>query len=60
MRYRISLSIEVDAQGDAQSLEYARKLKQLLESPTTKMMVELEGIRLSGNGRPTIYQPQKL
>ncbi len=60
MRYRISLSIEVDASGDAQSLEYARKLKELLASNNARMMLEIEGIRLSGNGRPTIYQPKRL
>jgi hypothetical protein len=59
MRYRIAMSIEVDAMGDRQAREYAVKLVELLKSPLVRMAVESEGIRLSGDGRPIVHEPQR-
>lgn len=59
MRYRITLSIEVEARDDRQAYEYATKLADLLKTPLVRMAVEGEGIRLSGDGRPIVHQPQR-
>lgn len=60
MRYRIVMSVEVEARDDRQAHEYAKKLAGLLKSPLVKMAVEGEGIRLSGSdGRPIVHQPQR-
>jgi hypothetical protein len=60
MRYRVTMSIEVEASDDRQAYEYATKLAGLLKSPLVKMAVEGEGIRLSGsNGHPIVHQPQR-
>lgn len=59
MRYRIAMSIEVEARDDRQAYEYATKLKGLLKSPLVKMAVEGDGVRLSGDGRAIVHQPQR-
>jgi hypothetical protein len=59
VRYRISMSIAVEARDDRQAHEYALKLAELLKTPLVRMAVEGEGIRLSGDGRPIVYQPQR-
>jgi len=60
MRYRVMMSIEVDAANDRQAYEYAAKLAELLKTPLVKMAVEGEGIRLAfGDGRPIVHQPQR-
>lgn len=59
MRYRVLMSIEVEASGDRQAHEYATKLAELLKSPLVRMAVDGEGIRLSGDGRPVVHQPQR-
>lgn len=60
MKYRIAMSIAVDARSDREAHEYAVKLAKLLESPLVRMAVEAESIRLSGNdGSPVVHQPRR-
>lgn len=60
MRYRITMSIEVDARDDRQAYEYAMKLSDLIKGPLVRMAVQAEGIQLSGgDGRPIVHQPQR-
>jgi len=60
MRFRVTMSITVDARDDREAYEYAKKLAGLLKSPLVKMAVEGEGIRLSnGDGKPVVHQPQR-
>lgn len=59
VRHRILMSIEVETTGDRQAHEYALKLLDLLKGPLVRMGVENEGIRLSGDGRPIVYQPKR-
>jgi hypothetical protein len=60
MRYRIMMSIEVDAVDDRQAHEYATKFSDLLKTPMVRMAVGGEGIRLSGDGSPIVHQPQRV
>jgi hypothetical protein len=59
MRYRIAMSIAVEARDDRQAYEYAVKLADLLKTPLVRMAVEGEEIRLSGDGKPIVHQPQR-
>ena len=59
MKYRVQMSIEIDARNDQEAYEAALKLKGLLATPVVKMAVQSEGIQLSGNGRPIVHQPQR-
>lgn len=59
MRYRITMSIEVDAPYDAEAYKYAEKLAGLLKSPLVRMAVADEGITLAGDGSPVVHQPQR-
>lgn len=59
MKYRIMMSIEVEARDDRQAHEYATKFAELLKSPLVRMAVVGEGIQLSGGGRPIVHQPQR-
>jgi hypothetical protein len=59
VKYRIAMSIEVDARDDRQAYEYAKKLAELLKTPLVRMAVSGEGIQLSGDGRPIVHQPQR-
>lgn len=61
MRYRVVMSIAIEAQNDRQAHEHAMKLKKLLESPIVRLTVEGDGIQLSdGDGRPVVHQPQRV
>ena len=59
MRYRVTMSVEVEARDDREAYEYALKFAELLKSPLVKMAVQGEGIRLSGDGHPIVHQPQR-
>jgi len=59
VRYRVMMSVAVEAQNDREAIENAKKLAGLLRSPLVKMAVEAEGIRLCGDGRPVVHQPQR-
>lgn len=59
MRYRITMSITVEAGGERQARDQAKKLKELLKGPLVKMAVMGEGIQLSGDGSPVVHQPQR-
>ena len=54
------MSIEMEARGDYEALENAKKLKELLKSPLVRMSVEGQGIRLSGDGSPVVHRPQRV
>ena len=59
MRYRIAMTIEVNARNAREAHDYALKLQELLRSPMVKMAAEGAGIQLSGeDGRPTVHQPE--
>ena len=59
MKYRIFMSVVVDAPNDQQAYEYALKLDALLKGPMVRMAAASEGIRLSGDGDPVVHQPQR-
>lgn len=59
MRYRVLMSIEVEASNDREAYQHAKKMGDLLKSPLVRMAVEGEGIRLAGDGRPVVHQPQR-
>ena len=59
MRYRIMMSMEIEARDDRQAHERALKLQELLKSPMVRMAVAGDGIQLSGDGQPIAYQPQR-
>jgi hypothetical protein len=59
MRYRVTMSIEVEAQSDAEAYQFAEKLAGLLKSPLVRMAVMDEGIRLAGDGHPVVHMPQR-
>lgn len=61
MKYRVTMSIEVEAGDDRHAYEVAKKLDGLLKTPLVKMAVAGEGIRLSGgDGKPIVHQPQRV
>jgi hypothetical protein len=59
VRYRVLMSVVVEAQNERHAKECAVKLAELLKSPLVKMAVTGEGIRLSGDGSPVVHQPQR-
>lgn len=59
MRYRIMMGITVEAGGERQAYDQAKKLEELLKGPLVKMAVMGEGIQLSGDGRPVVHHPQR-
>lgn len=59
MRFRVMMSVEVEASGDAEAYEYAKKLSGLLKGPLVKMAVEAEGIRLANGSQAVVYAPQR-
>ncbi len=59
MRYRIYVTIAVDADNDLEARECASKLKELLRDPTVKMAVAIKGIRLFADVQPVVHQPQR-
>lgn len=59
MRYRVAMSIEIEARNNSEAYEHAIKLLELLKSPLVRMAVEGEGVHLSGNGSPVVHQPQR-
>jgi len=59
VKYRITMSMAVDARDDRQAYEYATKLQELLKSPLVRMAVSGEDIQLFGDGQPIVHQPQR-
>ena len=59
VRYRITMSMEIEARDDRQAHECALKLQELLKSPLVRMAVASEKIQLSGDGNPVVHQPQR-
>lgn len=57
MKYRVYMSIDIEARDDRQAHEHALKLAGLLKSPLVRMAVQGEGLRLLDE--PIVYQPQR-
>lgn len=57
MRYRIYMSVDLEARDDREAHENALKLSEMLKSPMLKMAVAAEGVQLAGE--PVVYQPQR-
>lgn len=57
MRYRVLMSVEIEASGDQRAYADAVKMKKLLQGPMVKMAVESDGIRLVEDGRPIVHEP---
>ncbi len=55
----MTMSIEVDANNDAEAYQYAEKLGALLKSPLVRMAVDGDGIKLAGDGHPVVHAPQR-
>lgn len=60
MKYRVTLSLEVDARDDREALEYAKKLEGLLKTPLARATVRSAGIQLFDEGQPIVYHPQRV
>lgn len=58
MKYRITMSVEVEARDDRHAYEVAVQLDKLLKAPMVKMAISSEGIRLSGDA--IVHQPQRI
>lgn len=54
MKYRVGVSIAVEAHSDSEARQIAQKITALLRAPFVRMAVENEGIRLSGDGEPAV------
>ena len=60
MRYRVMMSIGIEARDDREALEHALKLEGLLKESYVRMAVTGAGIQLSdGDGSPTVHRPQR-
>jgi len=60
VNYKILMHVVVEARGDQDALEVAKKLEKLLKEPMVRMAIKDEGIRLAhGDGRPLVYHPQR-
>ena len=59
MKYRIAMSVAIEATSDQQAYELAKKLKELLKSPLLRMHLASEGVQLSGDGRPIVHRPER-
>lgn len=57
VRYRVFVSIEIDARSDQEAYEHAMKLGELLKSPFVKMAAQGEGVELSGEA--VVHQPKR-
>jgi hypothetical protein len=57
MKYRIMLHVDIDANGDQEAVEAAKKIGDTLKNPLVKMSLESDGIRPVGPA--VVYQPQR-
>lgn len=53
------MSIAVEAPSDQHADAVAKKLDELLKTAAARMMIQSEGIQLSGDGAPVVHQPQR-
>lgn len=59
MRYRLTVSIEVEARSLDEAKANTHKLCALIKEPIVRLSIESEGIKLAnGNGNPVAYNPQ--
>jgi hypothetical protein len=58
VKYRVLMSVVIDARTDREAYECATKLKELLKSPMVKMAAEGAGVTISGDGKPIVHEPQ--
>lgn len=60
MRYRVMMSIGIEARDDREALEHALKLEGLLKESYVRMAVAGAGLRLvEGDGQPVVHRPQR-
>lgn len=57
MRYRVFVSIDVNARNYGHAFECAKKLDKLLKEPMLRMMLEGEGIQLFPEEQPIVHRP---
>jgi hypothetical protein len=59
-RYRVMMSIGIEARDDREAREHALKLEKLLKESYVRMAVVSSGIPLTqGDGQPVVHQPQR-
>jgi hypothetical protein len=59
MKYRVTMSIVIEARDEREAHAHAMKLGELLESPMVRMAVQGQGIRLPSDVQAIVYQPQR-
>lgn len=60
MRYKVLMHVMIDARDDRDAHDQANKLVKLLKHPLVRTSITGEGVRLaSGDGQPSVYQPQR-
>ncbi len=57
MRYRVYMSVELDASDDHEAHENALKLEKLLRDPMVRMAAHMQGVTLSGD--PVVHHPRR-
>lgn len=57
MKYRVMMSVAIDATSDVEANDHAERLLKLLREPFVKMAVEGKGIRLVAE--PVVHRPQR-
>lgn len=57
VRYKIFIQVTVDASGEEQAAQWARKIEKLLKDPMARWAIDREGIRVVGE--PVALQPRQ-
>jgi hypothetical protein len=57
MRFAIFMRVTVDASGEPQAVDWARKFEKLLKNPMAKTAIVAEGIKMVGE--PVALQPKR-
>jgi hypothetical protein len=54
------MHVVIEARGDHEALQVAKKLEKLLKEPMVRMAIRDEGIQLAyDDGRPVVYSPAR-
>jgi hypothetical protein len=56
MRFKIFMQVTVDASGESQAVDWAKKFEKLLKNPMAKTAIAAEGIKMIGE--PQALQPK--
>lgn len=56
MRYRVFMSVAIEARSYPEAYKNAKQLAELLESPVVKMAIQSNGIQLCEEG-PVVHRP---